>query len=351
VLISPSCRFSEEQNNLASASRVGSRVKSRCCRSGLISVALGAAALLLVGCSRQAGAAGTALPVPVDSAGSVASAAGGVGPVVSPAVATSAALTSSASPVAVPSPVTAMRAATPKATSPSAASPTPSVSTASGPLTIVEIGDSLGMDLGYGMRDVLAGAHGVTLVQAAKGNSGLVQPQYYDWPAHLRQLLAQHHPQVVVVFIGANDVQNFWDHGVLQHFGSPGWQGAYAQRVASMMQAASDAGTRMLWVGMPIMASATFSNSMQLLNAIYQQQAKVHPTVSYFSSWELFSNAAGGYTNTIIDAAGRTIVLRTPDGIHVTFGSGGGGADYLARAVVGALQHRFGLQLAVASAS
>lgn len=201
------------------------------------------------------------------------------------------------------------------------------------------------------MRDVLAGAHGVTLVQAAKGSSGLVQPQYYDWPAHLRQLLAQYHPQVVVVFIGANDVQNFWDHGVLQHFGSPGWQAAYAQRVATMMQAAADAGTRMLWVGMPIMASATFSNSMQLLNAIYQQQAKSHPVVSYFSSWGLFSNASGGYTKTTTDANGRTIVLRTPDGIHVTFGSGGAGADYLARAVVSELQHRFGLRVDMASAS
>ena len=217
------------------------------------------------------------------------------------------------------------------------------------PLTIVEIGDSLGMDLGYGMRDVLAGALGVTLVQAAKGNSGLVQPQYYDWPRHLRQLLTQHHPQVVVVFLGANDVQDFYDHGVLQRFGTTGWQAAYAQRVASMMQAAAEAGTAMLWVGMPIMASATFANSMRLLNAIYQQQAATHPGVSYFSSWELFSTADGQYTRTTKDAAGRTIVLRTPDGIHVTFGSGGAGADYLARVVVAALQQRFGLSVGVSS--
>ena len=290
---------------------------------------------LLAGCSRHDVPFRTGSSVasgPANLAGVDESPAGpAASPVLTPAVVVAAAPSPSAiPPTSIP----------PPGISPPAAANLPSAERS---LTIVQIGDSLGMDLGYGMRDVLAGAPGVTLVQAAKGNSGLVQPQYYDWPRHLRQLLTQHNPQVVVVFLGANDVQDFYDHGVLQRFGTAGWQAAYAQRVASLMQAASEAGSAMLWVGMPIMASATFANSVRLLNAIYQQQAAAHPGVSYFSSWELFSTADGQYARTTKDAAGRTIVLRTPDGIHVTFGSGGAGADYLARAVVAALQQRFGL--------
>jgi hypothetical protein len=204
------------------------------------------------------------------------------------------------------------------------------------PLTVLEVGDSLGEDLGFGLGDVLRDADGVELVQAAKGNSGLVQPQYYDWPKHLSQLVAQRDPDVVVVFIGANDVQDFYVDGVLQEFGTPGWEHAYAQRVATMMQEATDAGAKVLWVGMPIMKSATFSSSMQKLNAIYEAQAALHPGVTYFSSWELFTDDAGRYApSRVVD--GKTVELRTPDGIHITFGNGGRGADVLAAAVVDAI--------------
>ena len=201
---------------------------------------------------------------------------------------------------------------------------------------MVEIGDSLGEDLGFGMNDVLRGVKGVELVQAAKGNSGLVQPQYYDWPKHLSQLLSERHPDVVVVFLGANDVQDFYDDGVLRQFGTAGWEHAYAQRVAAMMQEATDAHVKMLWVGMPIMKSATFSSSMAKLNDIYRVQAAQCPGVSYFSSWDLFTDAAGRYVKTA-RVGGTPVTLRTPDGVHITFGNGGGGADVLATAVVDAL--------------
>ncbi|HET9186991.1 MAG TPA: DUF459 domain-containing protein [Acidothermaceae bacterium] len=204
------------------------------------------------------------------------------------------------------------------------------------PMTVVEIGDSLGEDLGFGLHDVLRSFEGVELVQAAKGNSGLVQPQYYDWPTHLSTLLAAHRPDVVVVFIGANDVQDFYAGGVLQQFGTVGWKQAYAQRVATLMAEATAAGAKMLWVGMPVMKSATFSSSMAKLNDIFQAQAAVHPGVTYFPSWDLFTDATGRYVKTAqID--GKSVTLRTPDGVHITFGNGGGGADMLARAVVGAL--------------
>lgn len=204
------------------------------------------------------------------------------------------------------------------------------------PLTVVEIGDSLGEDLGFGLDDVLRGVDDVELVQAAKGDSGLVQPQYYDWPKHLTQLLSEHQPDVVVVLLGANDVQDFYADGVLQQFGTASWEKAYAQRVAIMMQEATDAGARVVWVGLPIMKSAVFSSSVLKLNAIYQAQAETHPGVTYLPSWDLFTDAAGNYAKTG-QINGKPITLRTPDGVHITFGNGGGGADVLAAAVVAAL--------------
>jgi len=204
-------------------------------------------------------------------------------------------------------------------------------------VTVVEIGDSLGEDLGFGLQDVLAGNASVRLVQAAKGNSGLVQPQYYDWPRHLRELLAQYQPAAVVVFLGANDVQDFYQDGALLRFGTPAWEAAYRERVANIMQEATDAGSKVLWVGMPIMRSATFSSSMQRLNDIYEEEAASHEGVTFFSSWQVMASPSGGYAATTPGPDGRSIVLRTPDGIHIAFGTGGRGAEVLGHAVVNAL--------------
>jgi hypothetical protein len=109
------------------------------------------------------------------------------------------------------------------------------------------------------------------------------------------------------------------------------------------MSEATAAGSRMLWVGMPVMRDTGFSAMMRTLNDIYQSQAAAHPGVTYFPSWELFSDVSGGYTRTTTDSTGHTVVLRTPDGIHIAFGSGGGGADYLAQAVVGEMRTLYGL--------
>jgi hypothetical protein len=200
------------------------------------------------------------------------------------------------------------------------------------------------MDLGYGLRDVLAGDNDVRLVRASIGDSGLARPEFYDWPKHVAELLAQHHPAIVVVFLGANDGQAFIANGARQEFGRPSWHAIYSQRVATVMSEATAAGSRMLWIGMPIMRDTGFSAMMRTLNDIYQSQAAAHPGVTYFPSWELFSDARGGYTKTPIDSTGHPVVLRTPDGIHIAFGSGGGGADYLAQAVVDKMRTLYGLQ-------
>jgi hypothetical protein len=63
----------------------------------------------------------------------------------------------------------------------------------------------------------------------------------------------------------------------------------------------------------------------------------LHPGVTYFSSWDLFSDDAGRYARSRV-VGGKTVELRTPDGIHITFGNGGRGADVLAATVVDAMR-------------
>ncbi|HYA01075.1 MAG TPA: DUF459 domain-containing protein [Candidatus Binatia bacterium] len=206
------------------------------------------------------------------------------------------------------------------------------------PLTILEIGDSLGEDLGWGLTAVLGADPAVRLVEDAVGYTGLARPDYYDWPAHLEQDLAATHPAVVVVMLGANDSQDCNVSGHYIAFGSAAWLNVYSQRVASVIQEATAAGARVLWMGMPVMAEAWRSQAMTTLNDIYSDQAAAHPGVLYISSWSLLTDAGGDYAQELPDASGRMVEVRTPDGVHITTD----GAILLTRAAVAAMDEDWG---------
>ncbi|MBX6371695.1 MAG: DUF459 domain-containing protein [Acidothermus sp.] len=202
------------------------------------------------------------------------------------------------------------------------------------PVTILEIGDSLGEDLGFGLRNVTRGNPEITVIPAAEGSSGLIQLQFVDWPRRLADLMSRYHPDVVIVFLGANDVQNFYFEGRYEKFGSPEWRSIYASRVDTMMREATAAGARLVWVGMPAMRDRDFDSSMRILDEIYSREAAKFPNAEYFDSRPVLAGPGGGYATTVTAPDGTRVVARAPDGIHITFGGGGGGGELLARAVL-----------------
>jgi hypothetical protein len=112
---------------------------------------------------------------------------------------------------------------------------------ASGRYTVLEIGDSLGIDLGWGLRAQLARSPKVSLVEGAQGSTGLSNDWYYPWPPHFSQMLRQHHPQVAVIFLGTNDEQAIHVGAAVCLFNSPCWKTAYAHRVRQMLTLAHNA--------------------------------------------------------------------------------------------------------------
>jgi len=202
---------------------------------------------------------------------------------------------------------------------------------------VLEVGDSLGIDLGWGLTDVLSGSRH-RLISVAMGDTGLAEPSYYDWPAQLSVDLRLYHPGTVIVFLGANDVESFYTSKGFLAFGSPGWAEFYGKRVATMMDEAVSAGARLLWVGMPPMEDPSFSSGMATLNAVYRAEAIAHrPDVSYFASWRVLGGPQGQYKGALSGPGGDEVALRAPDGVHITRAGG----DLLATAVVARLE-RFG---------
>ncbi|HUY31102.1 MAG TPA: DUF459 domain-containing protein [Acidimicrobiales bacterium] len=212
------------------------------------------------------------------------------------------------------------------------------------PLTILDIGDSIGEDLGIGLANVLAGAPHVTVVQASVGDTGLANVGYYDWLVELPRKIATYHPQAVVVMLGGNDVQSFEAGGVVVQLGTPAWSRIYAQRVAQLMSEATSSGARVLWVGMPVMGPTSGLSNVDIAreNAIYAAQARTHPGVTYVSTQRLFEDPAGRYS-TYLDVPGSGLVqVRDPDEIHI---DPPGGTDLVGGYAVKAMERAWHVKL------
>ncbi len=216
--------------------------------------------------------------------------------------------------------------------------------TAAKPFTLLEIGDSIGEDLGIGMTDVYSSDPLIKYWADAVGDTGLSRPDYYNWPTHLQSELNQYHPEAVVVLLGANDAQSMTDAGSQQavaEYGSSAWYTNYAQRVGALMSEATASGARVLWVGVPIMQDPGFAGEMAKLNTIFQQQAATHKGVTYFSSWHVFANAAGQYVSQMPGPGGQQLLLRDSDGIHLATA----GCERIAEAIVPAMDKAWQINL------
>jgi len=216
--------------------------------------------------------------------------------------------------------------------------------TAAKPLTILEIGDSLGEDLGLGLGYTLDTNPLVHVIQASRGDTGLARPDYYNWPAHLEALLNEYHPEVVMILVGGNDAQSFDYNNEVVDFGSSQWHTIYSARVALMMSEVLKAKAKLLWVGLPIMQDPTFAASMQMLNTIYKAEAARHLGIEFFPTWKLFSNAQGQYSAYLTNSSGVTVLARDGDGIHI---APPGGCDIIAIAATRQLEKIWHVHLKV----
>ena len=212
------------------------------------------------------------------------------------------------------------------------------------PLTILDIGDSIGEDLGIGLANQLGGVPQIHLLAKSVGNTGLANLGYYNWPAELQSQLRANHPKVVVVMLGGNDIQSFMSGNAVIQLGTPQWRTIYTQRVGEIMSEATSAGAHVIWVGLPIMGPTSgLSNTyIRLENSIFASEARSHPGVAFVSTWRLFSTPSGQYSTFLNGPNGALIQVRDPDQVHI---DPPGGTDRLASLVVQRMAHIWHIKL------
>lgn len=183
------------------------------------------------------------------------------------------------------------------------------------PLRVLLAGDSLIGAIAEGYGRAVAGRDEVWWHQEVRISTGLARPDVLDWHAHLEGLLATHDPDVVVLMLGGNDDQSLVvPGGTPIHYGEPGWEPEYEQRVARLLDVAGADARQVIWLQLPAMRPDRLEASRQLTNAA-AHRAAVDRDVQVLDTGAVLSPE--GYTTRVDGTA-----VRAEDGVHLTHPGG-----------------------------
>ncbi len=211
--------------------------------------------------------------------------------------------------------------------------------TSVGQCTVLEIGDSLGNDLGWGINRLIGGTRGLHLVQLDKSSTGLSNSWFYNWAQVLPGAIRQYHPDLVIIFLGANDQQGMMVNGHAQAFATPDWKDAYEQNVRTIVGDATRSGAYVTWVGLPIMGPYGYNLGAQYLNSLFQRVVPTFAGATFVPTYSLL--ALHGAFSSTLPLNGFNQVARSPDGIHLSVA----GEDCLATYVISQLRNLYHVRL------
>jgi hypothetical protein len=220
-------------------------------------------------------------------------------------------------------------------------SPTqPTAPTAATPLRIYLGGDSVAQALAEPLQREVGRFSDVVATIEFRYSTGLSRPDYFNWPAHLQEVLSKKtRPQIVVVLFGANDIQPIMTPTGPARSGTTQWLDEYRRRVAATMTLLSRSGVQTYWLGQPVMKSATFDRRIDEVDSIYASEARAHAGVTFVDTRPMLADRHGAYTTYLPGSHGEPVRVRTADGVHLT----AAGGALVARALMTAIEQRWPL--------
>jgi hypothetical protein len=182
------------------------------------------------------------------------------------------------------------------------------------------VGDSLGIDLGWGFTPSLDLREHLVVTDDAVGSSGLVRSDFFDWSAHLRSDIAETRPDVVETLFGTNDEQAIRTSKSLVEPGTLAWNRAYSARVRQIASIVHRAGATLVWVGLPRMGPQSdldrvFMAHLDVLDR--NVVAKLRRAI-FVNAWAVFTTPSGAYTPYVELAPHVWVDGHQPDGTHLT---------------------------------
>lgn len=207
--------------------------------------------------------------------------------------------------------------------------------TAHKPLRLLVTGDSLTEYLGPDLINIATAAGPVRGWTDTHYGTGLVRPDFVDWSVVARQQEQEYNPDAVAVMIGGNDFQNMsMPNGSILYASSPAWTREYERRAAVCMRIWARQGTRRVyWLSMPPARSDAWTHNNNQINLALQGAARQVPGVKYLNINGPITDH-GRYSDYVY-RNGAPVLVRTPDGIHLT----DTGAQIVAGEVLNVIEH------------
>lgn len=222
------------------------------------------------------------------------------------------------------------------------------IPTAADPARVLLVGDSEAGGLSPFLGKVLD-ATGVTkLTLDYKVSSGLVRPDFFDWPAHLRESVPAANPDIVVALFGGNDGQGFLGRDTAagaaagKSVDSGEWRAEYGKRVGAVMDFLASDGRTLVWVGVPNGEDPNLTANLKVQNEVVTAEAAKRPKVIFVNSWNSFTGIDGGFAPYVVDPRdGVSKPVRSQkDGFHLNTVGEEILAKYVGDAIIGELRTR-----------
>ena len=197
------------------------------------------------------------------------------------------------------------------------------------PLRILAVGDSLMLDLQWGMERVFDRRPDVLVEGRGMLGFGFTVP-HWDWDdgvlVDYAVLVAEVRPDVVVVMIGANEFEGYVLDGEGLVPGSERWASILAERADEAMARWRADGAHVYWWTTPRMRDPRFLTDS--LNAVWASTTAAWGSgATDLDSMDVLGDETGAYRDQMVDEDGRTVALRKDYGVHFHEV----GADLLAR--------------------
>jgi hypothetical protein len=184
------------------------------------------------------------------------------------------------------------------------------------PLRLWVGGDSLAGDLGYQLGPLVSKVGIVRAHIDYKVSSGLASDNIRDWPEEFTREQPEYQPEAAIFMVGANDAPVVGS--ALDSNGDPVWETKYRKNVDEMMDllVGGAAQRTVFWIGSPILGES-HNHGVEDVDRVMREEAAKRPTVVYIDAYSLFSVNAE-YSRSFPDAEGKTVAMRTGDGVHLT---------------------------------
>ncbi|WP_421120739.1 DUF459 domain-containing protein [Aquihabitans daechungensis] len=195
------------------------------------------------------------------------------------------------------------------------------IPTAADPLRVLVAGDSLVGWIAPALEQELLAEDPVDVIDDWKGSSGLVRPDFFDWPARIEQDMERHDPDVVILGFGGNDTQNLTtDDGILL-LGTPEWKVEYQRRIGEVLDLIEAPGRTVYWIGLPLTTSEPIETLRPVMTSAIRAELESRPWARLVDTRDALA-PDGTFTSQLPGDDGQLVTTMAPDQIHPSLHGG-----------------------------